>query len=858
MDGVDGEQSHSFGAEFIDVPPLPLLPTVGCAPPLPPLPPLPGTSSSAVDDVLVEEALAVVEEASSESEGAPPQPPAASGPNDRDTAFDKRLEELRAYREAHGHLRISKKERSLSNFCSNARRARNNPGRGRLKLTEDRIASLDALGFTWEPKAGSGGNRRASRKTTDFGLEVDDRKRDGTTSFQERIEKLRAYKEKHGHTDVSKGEKSEDPSLGRFCAQVRYSRNNPEKASVPLSKDRIAALDELGFRWTVQKGKGPGKSFSDHMVDLQAYHRANGHINVKASENAKLATFCYRVRKARKRPGKGGIKLSEDRIASLDALGFTWETKARKGSKRRSVDDRAGTASGDVEAETTKAKPAILKRMACGDCAGCKRKACKQCDACTGSPKKRCIQRLCTQKVWVDGAEYAAWKASGKTTAKPLSQPAVKPAAKSFQERLEELRAYKDAQGHLNTRWDSVGTQRKSRATMVRAAGSKSGKSFAERIEDLMAYKEKHGHLNVSKEEDSSLFHFTNNVRYGRSNPGKGMAITEDRVATLDELGFRWRWSNGGVEGRKNDQSFAQRIEDLKAYKSEHGHLDVKQKENASLHHFCYNMRYARANPGKGMTRVEDLKAYKAKHGHPNVSRREDPSLGHFCYNMRYARANPESSATKLTVEHIAALDAIGFSWEIGARKPFAERIEALKAYKLKHGHLNVSKEEDSSLFYFIKNVRRARNNPKAEVRLTLTEDRIAALDAIGFPWKTATRKGSESATRSDNGNLKRIACGDCEGCKKKACKECDACTGVPKKRCIHRLCTNQLWVDKSEYAAWKASGKSGPRPTPKEVVGPDQSNESCDATADWEVEAAPPSTKRRNGDGRSDGGQVQ
>ena len=38
---------------------------------------------------------------------------------------------------------------------------------------------------------------------------------------------------------------------------------------------------------------------------------------------------------------------------------------------------------------------------------------------------------------------------------------------------------------------------------------------------------------------------------------------------------------------------------------------------------------------------------------------------------------------------------------------------------------------------------------------------------------------------------VKLVACGQCEGCKRKACKKCEACTGTPKKRCIHRVCTN-------------------------------------------------------------------
>jgi len=64
----------------------------------------------------------------------------------------------------------------------------------------------------------------------------------------------------------------------------------------------------------------------------------------------------------------------------------------------------------------------------------------------------------------------------------------------------------------------------------------------------------------------------------------------------------------------------------------------------------------------------------------------------------------------------------------------FLSRVDKLRAYKEKHGHFNVREKEDSSLYNFAKNMRFARKNPKASKR-KLTEDRIAALDAIGFDW---------------------------------------------------------------------------------------------------------------------------
>jgi hypothetical protein len=75
----------------------------------------------------------------------------------------------------------------------------------------------------------------------------------------------------------------------------------------------------------------------------------------------------------------------------------------------------------------------------------------------------------------------------------------------------------------------------------------------------------------------------------------------------------------------------------------------------------------------------------------------------------------------------------------------FLSRVDKLRAYKEKHGHFNVREKEDSSLYNFAKNMRFARKNPKASKR-KLTEDRIAALDAIGFDWNRQGLKVSAAS----------------------------------------------------------------------------------------------------------------
>jgi hypothetical protein len=90
---------------------------------------------------------------------------------------------------------------------------------------------------------------------------------------------------------------------------------------------------------------------------------------------------------------------------------------------------------------------------------------------------------------------------------------------------------------------------------------------------------------------------------------------------------------------------------------------------------------------------------------------------------------------------HLALLESIGFEWTI--RKPievrhtpvydqkFVTMVEKLKQFKHENGHCGVPQKYnmDQPLANFVKNCRGAKTNG------TLTKEREAALDEIGFIW---------------------------------------------------------------------------------------------------------------------------
>jgi len=137
---------------------------------------------------------------------------------------------------------------------------------------------------------------------------------------------------------------------------------------------------------------------------------------------------------------------------------------------------------------------------------------------------------------------------------------------------------------------------------------------FLGRVADLKAYKDKNGHINVKPSEDKTLNKFISNARAARKNPTKVHAakLTADRIAWLDALGMDWGPRINAVK------SFEERLKELVAYKEEHGHLRVKEKEK---------------------------------------------SLASWCKDIRGARRHGKQNGWTLTEEQITSLDAIGFIW---------------------------------------------------------------------------------------------------------------------------------------------------------------------------------------------------
>ena len=305
-------------------------------------------------------------------------------------------------------------------------------------------------------------------------------------------------------------------------------------------------------------------------------------------------------------------------------------------------------------------------------------------------------------------------------------------------------------------------------------APNKKLKQFDERLEDLKAYKDQHGHCNARKYgEYQSLGRWCSRIRWikgvmDKNGKPKG-SLSDDQVKRLDDIGFIWN-------SNRSRNAFDDRLEDLKAYKDQHGHCNVKvYGEYQSLGQWCSKVRCTkrimdknektkecvlsddqvkrlndigfpwnsdRTNPSFD-ERLEDLKAYKDQHGHCNFRQSgECASLGQWCGKLRRikrAMDNNEKPRGCLTNDQIQRLNDMGFLWNFTRTfASFDDHFKNLKAYKDQHGHCNVHmNEEFKSLWRWCAKVRWIKRimDKNGKPVGCLSNHQVKRLNDIGFLW---------------------------------------------------------------------------------------------------------------------------
>lgn len=138
--------------------------------------------------------------------------------------------------------------------------------------------------------------------------------------------------------------------------------------------------------------------------------------------------------------------------------------------------------------------------------------------------------------------------------------------------------------------------------------------------------------------------------------------------------------------------------------------------------------------------RYTELKNFVRRNGHAHVPVRYQANLplSKWCKRQRYQwRLKYEGKHSTLSDSRESKLNALGFLWDIRLTV-WEERFQELLQFKEKHGHcfVPISYNEYPKLGTWVKCQRRHWKLRCSDQQSSMTPERIAKLEAIGFSWE--------------------------------------------------------------------------------------------------------------------------
>ena len=288
-------------------------------------------------------------------------------------------------------------------------------------------------------------------------------------------------------------------------------------------------------------------------------------------------------------------------------------------------------------------------------------------------------------------------------------------------------------------------------------------------FQKLVEYKELHGHCQVPSNysvDDVNLgtWATTQRCNYRKYLKGKYSPMSQERIDQLNSVGFDWGTTAMiGWEGT---------FEKLVQFKELHGHCRVPQNhcvDDISLGTWVSTQRYNYRKYLKGkyspMTQAriyqlnsigfdwgtamigwevhfQKLVQFKESHGHCRVPRNytaDDVNLGNWVSSQRQEYLSlREGQHSTMTQERIDALEKVGFDWG-RYNTEWEAYLQLVQEFHAEHGHCRVPRNHSVNhvkLGKWVSNQRSAYKSFKDGQHSTMTQERIDALEKIGFVWK--------------------------------------------------------------------------------------------------------------------------
>ena len=202
-----------------------------------------------------------------------------------DKLWERQFNVLKEYKDKHGECGIPYTDANSGKFMALHRKLKADGVSDPLTLS--RLAKLDEIGFEWD-----------------------------LTVWDKRLEELSKYTNEHGHTDVPI---THPGGLGIWVINQKFNLQD-------MPKERIDALDALGFIWNHNRKKRNNKMWEQRYSELLEYVEKHKTPNVPTTAgHSKLSKWVGKQREEYKKfINKQSSQLDRHRIDKLNKIGFQW------------------------------------------------------------------------------------------------------------------------------------------------------------------------------------------------------------------------------------------------------------------------------------------------------------------------------------------------------------------------------------------------------------------------------------------------------------------------------------------------------------------------------------------------------
>ena len=256
-----------------------------------------------------------------------------------------------------------------------------------------------------------------------------------------------------------------------------------------------------------------------------------------------------------------------------------------------------------------------------------------------------------------------------------------------------------------------------------------------ERVMALLKFKEKFGHYNIPETHPLLGRWVDEQKKAARKvmDEGDCTALFESKIKELASLGFKVDMEDSSSSSPS--AAFAAGTNQTSINGEGDSNRDSASGLVSSLPLGNFVTNVSRSDDDRKWNKnFNDLLEYKKKHGTTEVPPSQHTPLSYWVtqQHKEYQKVQ-EGKPSRLTLQKVQQLTDLGFIFRQVAKSfTWEQRIEQLKQYRQKHGHIRVPKS-DPQLGVFVNRQRYEYSKYKSNRPSTMNEERLKDLQALDF-----------------------------------------------------------------------------------------------------------------------------